>query len=65
MKEVSKEVFEKTVLQLDVCYTPMGDWPYWGKWTFRNGDIAGTTKHGEGYMICDELYNKYVIKNSK
>lgn len=61
MKEVSREVFYGTLLQLDVCYTPMGEHhPYWEKWTFRNGDIAGTSKHGEGYMISDELYKKYV-----
>jgi hypothetical protein len=60
MKEVSKEVFEKTVLKLDVCYTPMGDhYPYWDKYTFRNGDIAGTKRLGEGYMISDKLYEKY------
>ena len=59
MKEVSKAVFEKIVFKLDVCHTPMGDYPYWSKYTFRNGDIAGTKKHGEGYMISDMLYEKY------
>lgn len=63
MKEVSKEVFEEIIYNLDVLYRPMGDkHPYWDKWIFRNGDIAGTVKSGEGYMLCDELYNKYFNK---
>ncbi len=65
MKEVSKEVFEKIIFKLDVCYTPMGDkHPYWDKYSFRNGNIAGTKKHGEGYMISDELHEKYCAENN-
>lgn len=59
MTEVSKEVFEQIVLKLDVCYTPMGNYPYWDKYSFKNGNIAGIKKYGEGYMISDELYEKY------
>lgn len=59
MKEVSKEQFEKIIFNLDVCYTPMGEYPYWDRFTFRDGTIAGTKKHSEGYMINDKLYQKY------
>lgn len=62
MKEVSKEVFENIIFKLDVCYTPMGEYPYWDKFTFKNGEIAGTKKHSEGYMISDELYERHCRK---
>ena len=61
MKKVSKEKFEDIIFKLDVCYTPMGEYPYWDKFSFRNGETAGTKKPCEGYMINDKLYDKYCV----
>lgn len=58
MKKVSKETFEKIIYKLDVTYTPVGNYPYDDRFAFRNGNIAGVRKGGEGYFVSDELYKK-------
>lgn len=60
MVEVSKEIFESIIFKLNVSYVPVGEYPYWDKYTFKNGDIAGTKKHGEGYKVKKELYEKFL-----
>lgn len=43
-KEISKELFFRTVGKLDVHPTPQGNWPYLSEWKTPAGFIRGWSK---------------------
>lgn len=49
MQEVTKEQFYAEIREkrLDVCYSPKGDYPFFGEFRFRNGVLWGVVKPTE------------------
>ena len=49
MEQVTKEQFYAEIREkgLDLVYTPIGDYPYYGEFKFRNGALWGVVKPTE------------------